>query len=77
MQPSDVVIAKNLNKKKLLNKELSSMKEKIEERFQESTINKEYAFKRSYNGGFISNRGLKPIIKGVKAAPTQSDVQDK
>jgi len=36
---------------------------KIEERFTESNINKEYKFRRQIGNGFISKRGMKPRMK--------------
>ena len=54
---------------------LNTLKQKIEERYNNSSINKGYTFRKQYRGAFISKTGLKPKIKGHMIATTPSEIQ--
>ena len=43
---------------------MKNLQDKIEERYEQSLINSEYVFRRSFNQGFLSRSKYKPTIRG-------------
>ena len=77
MQTGGVVVEKNMKRRMQLKARLDKLQEKIESRYQQSSINHEYQFRRSYTGTHIAKRGLKPKFKNIIKIKEDDDEESK